>query len=319
MKPFVSLSFLVCLTVAVLCPGLLHAQQSRIEASRSLSDFPAPDVTGVNYSDTKSDGPTVTTTSGEFGELPILYRRSNWEPFAVSLSLDVTHTGNATLAPDHEIDDVYFREALSLSYTPQIKGRFFGDFSVRQATHVYDEVGELDFDSIDLYAGGIYILPREMPWLGDASTFVRYRFNELYERTFSSGFYEDHSIILGIQKTWRPRRGHSYYVGYTSAFSLDTDPGLFQRHEHSWFAGYSIKWTPQLSTSFNYRGSYYDYTDFGSRNDWNNIIALDATYELTDWAALRAFASYTWNESDFDQFDYESGSVGAGITLQVRF
>ena len=87
----------------------------------------------------------IKSTSGEFGEAPILYRRSNWEPFSVRLDLDVNYTSNATLAPSGEIDDVFFREALTLSYTPQIKGRFFGDFLFRQATHVYDEVSETGF------------------------------------------------------------------------------------------------------------------------------------------------------------------------------
>ena len=305
--------------MTVIASTASHGQDSRIDTAQSYPEPLVNDVNGVDYSDTKSGGPTVTTTSGEFGEMPILYRRSNWEPFNVRLDLDVTYTDNATLAPDHEINDVYFREALTLSSTPQIKGRFFGDLSVRQATHVYDEVGELDFDSLDVYAGGIYILPREMPLIGDASTFVRYRYNELYERAFSNGFYENQSVILGIQKTWRPRRGHSFYFGYTSAFSVDTDPEQFQRHEHSWFSGYQIKWTDQISTSLNYRGSYYDYTNFGGRSDVNNIVTLDAEYQFNEWASLRAFASYTWNESDMDQFDYESGSIGAGVTLQVRF
>ncbi|MGK0189514.1 MAG: hypothetical protein ACI9R3_005331 [Verrucomicrobiales bacterium] len=311
------ISLIVMHTIFSVSTG--YGQDSRIDASQSIPEPLVSDVNGVNYGDSKSGGPVVTTTSGEFGEMPILYRRSNWEPFSVRLDLDVTYTGNATLAPGHEINDVFFREALTLSYTPQIKGSLFGDISVRQASHVYDEIGELDFDSIDLYAGGIYILPREMPVIGDASTFFRYRFNELYERAFSNSFYENQSIVIGVQKTWRPRRGHSFYLGYTSAFSVETDPEQFQRHEHSWFTGYKIKWTDQFGSSLNYRGSYYDYTNFGGRSDVNNILALDATYELTDWAALKAFASYTWNESDMDQFDYESGAIGAGITLQVRF
>ena len=306
-------------SMAAMVAPASYGQDSRIDSAQSFPEPVVSDITGVDYSDTKSGGPVVTTTSGEFGEMPILYRRSNWEPFNVRLDLDVTYTGNATLAPDHEFDDVYFREALTLSCTPQIKGRFFGDVSVRQATQVYDEIGELDFDSLDLYAGGIYILPREMPLIGDASTFVRYRYNELYERAFSNSFYENQSIILGIQKTWRPRRGHSFYFGYTSAFSVDTDPELFQRHEHSGFAGYQIKWTDQISTTLNYRGSYYDYTNFGGRNDVNHILALDTEYQFNEWASLRGFASYTWNASDMDQFDYESGAIGAGVTLQVRF
>ena len=124
---------------------------------------------------------------------------------------------------------------------------------------------------------------------------------------------------VGLQKTWRPARGHSYYMGYSSKFSVDADPDLFQRYEHTWFAGYNIKWTANLGTSISYRGSYYDYRNFGSRGDYNHILALNAVYEFNDWASVRGGLSYTWNLSDLDLFDYESGGIGGGVTLQIRF
>lgn len=316
--------FLVTFLTA-LCALAVQAQDARIDTGRNAAPFDFDhSKQPVGDSGGKSGSFSMGSDDGEFGEQAILYRRSNWEPWSIQADYGAFHTDNVALSSSNEIDDTYFRGGIELGYTPQLKGNLFGDVAFRYHNFSYDEMDTLDFDLLHVDAGLLYILPYtsgdRWGWAKrDTTLFSRYQYQQMTESGFGDRFYEEHALSLGAQRTFRIRRGHQAYIGLVSQFAFDSEPSITKRNEYAFYAGYQIKWTSQLSTGLQYRGAYYDYTDSGGRNDWNNIVALTAAFEITDWATLKASLSLTENQSNRGRFDYSNFSAGGGLSLQVSF
>ncbi len=66
------------------------------------------------------------------------------------------------------------------------------------------------------------------------------------------------------------------------------------------------------------RVGYYIYPE-GDRRDVNQTYSFSLRYQATDW--LSAFGSAFWsvNRSNQPVFDYDSGTVGGGLGLSLRF
>ncbi|MGK0186204.1 MAG: opacity protein-like surface antigen [Verrucomicrobiales bacterium] len=311
--------------LTVLCSLTVHAQDGRIDTGRNaapidFADAKQPIGKGVG----KAGSGSLGSDGGEFGEQAILYRRSNWEPWSIALDFGGFFTDNVALSSSNEVDDSYFRSGIDLGYTPHLKGNLFGDVSLRYNNFSYDELDVLDFDLLHVDAGLLYILPYtsgdRWGWAKrDTTLFSRYQYQQMTESGFGDRFYEEHALSLGAQKTIRIRRGHQAYLGLVSQFAFESEPSVSKRNEYALYAGYQIKWTSQLSTGLQYRGAYFDYTDSDGRNDWNNIVALTAAYQITDWATLKASLSLTENQSNRERFDYSNFSAGGGLSLQVSF
>jgi len=259
----------------------------------------------------------------EFGVQRILYRRSNWEPFAVSLDFGVHYTDNVALVDRAEEGDTFFRSAFRASYTPQLKGGWFFTASAGTEVYRYDDASFFDFDLLSFDTGFLYATPQQGtifdPVFGDVVAHVLYRYYRISEPwEWGNQDFDNHSLAVGAQKTWRISRGHQAWIGLNADWSLEASDAAPRRDEYSATAGYRIKWTSAIETSLLYRAAYYDYDSFG-RDDVNQIVAFDLSWRLTDWLTAVASVSAVFNDSDTDVFDYDALTTGATLSFAVRW
>lgn len=314
----------ICL---VLCGTALPlAAQDRVDIARQTSVETNPGLPrGQDVGGTGLTGESAPPMEGdeEFGVQRIMYRRSNWEPFAVSLDLGVHYTDNVALVDRGEEDDVFLRSGLRASYTPQLKGGLFFTSSAGTEIYRYNDASFFDFDLLSADAGLLYATPQQGtvfdPIFADVVSHLLYRYYQISEPwRWGENDFDNHSLVAGVQKTWRISRGHQAWLGLNADWSLDASEDEPRRDEYSATAGYRVKWTASFESSVLYRAALYDYEMFG-RDDVNQVVALDLAWHLTDWLTATASASATFNDSDEDVFDYDAFTTGVTLGLQVRW
>ncbi|MEM7013892.1 MAG: hypothetical protein AAF585_20720 [Verrucomicrobiota bacterium] len=279
------------------------------------------------------DGYEIPEMEGddEFGEIRVIERVTNWMPWSLSAYGGATRTDNAALSSDGlEESDTYFRSGARLAYVPAIKGNLFANFGVTQEFFRYDEFSFLNFDYL-IATGGLFYTPQPNggwldPFIQDLSVFGNYNYYRITTDDLQEEIFTNHTLSFGVQKQTPIRRGHRLYYGAVLEPSLEGNPTVGQRDEYRWFGGYIIEWTPKLSTSFTYTGSYFDYEE-GDREDLNHYLALGQM--LTLWQGyngdiawnsyVNVEMAYTINESNTDLRDYESFTWGAQLGLRLSF
>ncbi|PZR74868.1 MAG: hypothetical protein DLM52_08690, partial [Chthoniobacterales bacterium] len=55
------------------------------------------------------------------------------------------------------------------------------------------------------------------------------------------------------------------------------------------------------------------------RTDVSEILALTAIYRVREWLALSAIATFAWNQSDEDVFEYSVANLGGTLAVTMRF
>ena len=153
----------------------------------------------------------------EFGEIEeITYRKSNLEPWKISIGADIHYYDNIRsidlLAPTlagvlSDEDDFVYRAGLSVEYTPLITENLFLDTSLTQDFYRFDKLNQLDFDYTAADLGLIYV----MQGLRDLQLFARYRFEYLESGTFAGKLYSNHAAELGAQHVYRFAPGQSLF------------------------------------------------------------------------------------------------------------
>lgn len=259
----------------------------------------------------------------EFGEIEqITYRKSNWEPWKISIGSDVHYYDNIRsidlLAPTlagvlSDEDDFVYRAGLSVEYTPLITENLFLDTSLTQDFYRFDKLNQLDFDYTAADLGLIYVVQG----MRDLQLFARYRFEHLQSGTFDGKLYSNHAAEVGAQQVYRFAPGQSVFGEVKARLSLDASPDITKFDEYSFNVGYQWESDP-FEVMLLYRLAY---TDFGGidRSDYNHVLMVRGEYHLRDWLTLAADASFTSNISDLDAFDYDTYGVGVGFSLQMSF
>ncbi len=314
--------------LAALSIGLSHPLSAQVPAdsarARSSQTLRAPEIS--------TDGPSQAAPGevapkmegdSEYGVQKILYRRSNPEPFNVSLDLGYYYTDNVALVERGKQDDFFLRSGLRLSYTPQLKGNLFFSTSAGSEVYRYHDASFFDFDLLSFDAGLLHATPRQGtaydPLFADVVSWLRYSFYRISEPwDWGDSVFDNHSIVLGFQKTWRISRGHQLFAGANADWSLDAGEPLPQRDEYSVFAGYKVKWTPDLESNLVYRAASNEYQEF-DRSDINQVVSLGLTYQFNDWLAATGSFSAVFNDSDRSAFDYESLNTGVTLVLTARW
>jgi hypothetical protein len=298
----------------------LHAQTPLPQTRRDVAAQSAPPVLSPLQNTATPSRTTLPAGAGsaaygrDFGEQEIVNRRAHPEPWTASADGQFFYTNNVALAPTDRHGDWYGRYGASIAYTNRIKGPFFVDFGLQEYFFRYARYNALDFD-LTRFQGGLLL---QLPKLDDAFLFGRYRLERITEAGFGSTLLTNHVAELGVQKVWKISRGQQIFAGLEADLPLDTDPRGAARAEYGLTLGYSLRLTEHLNTVLSYRGSYYHYTRT-SRTDWNHILALDATYDLTDWARVGASVSYTADRSNISFGDYENLVAGGSLSLRLSF
>lgn len=323
----IRLGSLTLLSLALFPAFSVSYSQDRIGIARqaSLQGSSAPLASADSAGPATAAPETAPKLEGdsEYGVQRILYRRSNWEPFSVSLDFGAYYTDNVALVDAGEQDDFFFRSGLRAAFTPQLKGGLFFTTSLGSEIYRYADADFFDFDLLSFDAGFLYATPRQGtffdPLFSDLITYVKYGYYRISDPwDWADDNFDNHSIIAGFQKVWRISRGHQIYAGANADWSVDANLSAPQRDEYSAFLGYRVKWTADLESNLTYRAALYDYHDFG-RTDFNQIVSLGLTYRFTDWLSANASFSATFNNSDWSVFDYNALNTGVVIGLQAKW
>jgi hypothetical protein len=151
-------------------------------------------------------------------------------------------------------------------------------------------------------------------WIKGANVSVFGR--QQFFRYNNSSDMDFNSTAFGLSVGTPVRDWFTVSYGYTMDY-FHTSPGSFNRITHGIFAGLNYAITPKLLGQFFYRFQYEDYNDI-AREDRSHVLSITLSYFITDWASVRAFASWTTNKSTIDR-NYDALSSGVGASVVWRF
>ncbi len=250
----------------------------------------------------------------EYGEQIVLARRANFEPWSFSTDAEYYFTDNVALASAGELQDYYLRTGAQARYTNRIAGNWFANAALDGHTLLHEEFDVLDFLLIKADASAMY----RVPWLADTFLSAGYSGYWISEADLTTESFQNHAATLSAQKIWKPARAMQIIAGASAEYALASDPTPPQRHEYSAYLGYKLKLSDSLSLATSYRAALYDYPTY-DRQDWNHVIVLGASYDLTSWARVSLSASSAWNRSSVEFFDYDNLVSGLSLSLYLEF
>ena len=211
-------------------------------------------------------------------------------------------------------DDVFWGGRVSLTAQPRLARNLYGDILVSQQIYRYDRFDVLDYEFFEASAGVIYVEPRLM----DSILYIQGYFNRMTTDDFSEDIVNSFSVRAGIQKTILFDRKNSLHVNLMGDWDVDTDEEALDRFEYVADLGYTFKIMRNLVLGASYRFTWFDYREV-DRADGLSLLGLSLTWSPRKWIDVYAAASYSFNESDVDVFDYEAATAGGGAGVRIRF
>ena len=159
--------------------------------------------------------------------------------------------------------------------------------------------------------------------------------------------YRTHTGSLGLRKVTEIAKNTLFVaggnIGYSDTWTSlrDIAPGARYRDDRNDKFDYSVdaalyRFVGAWTFSPFVRLAYADYLhwqeggaqDFG-RDDFTLGAGLSASFAFKSWGSLRAFVGYDLRESSLDgstsggtaepDYSYDAGTLGAGVTLSVRY
>jgi hypothetical protein len=266
--------------------------------------------------DDSGDNNIVSTPNDpDLGEQAILKRAETYQPFTIFASMPISYTSNVALSRSGEEGDALFTPIVGFSYVPKLTNTLYANFGFTQQFFYYNEFGELDFASLDVRAGLTYSVPR----LHNLLLRGGYDFNRLTSGDhLGAEFFTNHAIELGAEVPFRIGRAQQISVGVDLSFSLAADPDEPARHDYSAFVGYSVNLTRALTLGAVGRLAVRDYVE-GDRTDVSGILAVNATYRISQWLSANAISTFATNDSNQDVFDYDVFNIGGALSFTLRF
>jgi hypothetical protein len=265
--------------------------------------------------DTENDYAPASPGDTDLGDQLILKRLEKVQPFTAWLDSSVFWTDNAANVDQGKIDDWFYVGGVNLAWQKQLKGRLFGDAYLGQHWYAYDELSDLDYENGEASAGILVLAPE----LGNSIFHLHYYYQRITQGLDESPIYDTHNIRVGGQKTFLIDRLNSVNLSLMSSFSMDAEPDILRRHEHSAHVGYNLKITRELLFSLTYRLVYYDYFNLEGREDWYQNFGAFVTWRPRKYMELSAGYNFTLNKSNLDAFDYEAHLAGPSIVLKYQF
>ena len=310
-------SFLIPGLLALLsvCSARAQSVDSRVERSRISSDQSPSGLLSQPASSSLGTGESAPSSPGDedLGEQFIFKRREKVTPFNFFADVSCNYTSNVALQRHGGVSDNFLMAEMGLTWSKAVSQTLALNAGVRQQLFRYDRFSAFDFNGLDATAGASYVLPG----LGGVVLNAGYTFDRLTDR-HQNEFYTNHTLSVGLQKTWVLSRAHSIFVAYDSDFSVACDPASQRHHYHSFSAGYNVDLTRHFSAMVGYKFTLIDYTSL-DRLDANNLLSLGINYKITPWCAVGASGSYVFNNSSRPVFDYEVGNASANLRFSLRF
>lgn len=257
----------------------------------------------------------ASEADSDIGEQVLLQPEQKYQPFSAWTNWSTFWTNNAQLLEDTtNSSDTFLSGTVGGGYLPHLGGNLFLDLSAEQSIFRYARNASLDFNSLELKAGLIYVI-RE---LGDLSVFGHYTYDLLTSRGFNSQIYGAHLLSLGTRKVFTINRANLFYASGLAEFTVGGEPGYALRNEFSILTGYQAALTRLLKLDLYYRAAAQDYTESG-RADFNQLIGGGLSVEVTKWLTVQAITTMGINNSNQSSYNYFAANLGGGIGILVNF
>ncbi|MGH8046667.1 MAG: hypothetical protein ACREKL_05440 [Chthoniobacterales bacterium] len=304
-----------------MCAALLLqtavAQQATQAVQAQQQAAIGQDVQGgvVNTSAISSESfAPASEADSDIGEQVLLQSAPKYQPFSAWTNWNVFWTSNAQLLNDTQGSDTFLSGALGGGYTPVIAGNLFFDASAEQSIFRYARNGSLDFNSLELNAGLIYVVRP----LGDLAVYGHYTYDLLTARGFNKEIYADHTLSVGARKVFTLTRAHLFYASTGASFSLGGEPSYALRDEFSILGGYQLSLTRNMKLDLYYRFAVQPYTQT-SRTDLNQLIGGGVSFSVTKWLTVQAISTIGINNSTNSTYSYFAANLGGGVGILVNF
>jgi hypothetical protein len=283
-----------------------RAQLARDQALTASGAAPAPGT-----------GELVTVTSPndeDIGEQQLLRRTETYQPFTASVSIPIYWTSNVALTNSGEQGDLLTSPVAAVGYQPRITPNLSAYVGVRQQQFYYKRLHDFDFGSFDVDVGLTYTVPQFYHLILHAG----YDYNRLTKRKSFDDFFSNHMLVLSAELPVRINRAQQLSIGTSAAVSMAAMPEEPRRDDFDAYMIYSVQLTRALVLAASGRISVHDYirTD---RLDVTELVALNATYSLTDFISINALASFAANQSNHSVFDYQVADLGGAFSVVIRF
>jgi hypothetical protein len=303
---------------ALLLPSLFAQQATQAVQAQEQSNV-SQQVQGglVSSSLTSSESfAPASPADSDLGDQVLLQPAQKYQAFSAWTNWNVLWTNNAPLLQDsnHSGSDTFLSGTVGGGYMPYFGGNLFGDFSAEQGMFRYARNSSLDFNSLELKAGLVYVIRA----LGDLSVFGNYTYDMLTARGFNQEIYSDHTLSIGTRKVFTVNRAHLFYASAVAQFSLGGEPTYALRNDFSITAGYQLSLTRITKLNLYYRVSAQDYTS-SSRADFNQLIGGGVSFDITKWLSVQALSTIGINRSTEDTYNYFAANLGGGIGILVNF
>jgi hypothetical protein len=303
------------ISMALAGTALAQTSSTIIDQARATGSTPSllgqPAASGDAASSTAAP---KLSGDDEFGEQIVLARRANWDPWTIAFDTEFYFTDNVALASTGSLSDTYLRTGAQLRYTNRISGDWFLNAGVDDHVLLHGKYDTLDFMLLKADAGLMY----RAPWLADTFFTFGYLGYWVTEPDFQTGAFQNHSLTLGAQRVIKIARAMQLVLGTAADYSAAALPAEPQRHDYSAYMAYRLRVSEKVHTTAMLRTGYFDYP-FNDRQDWNFVLALGASYDLTPWLRLQLSASGTLNRSSIHFYHYESFSAGGSVVVHLEF
>ncbi|MEO6847743.1 MAG: hypothetical protein ABI443_09290 [Chthoniobacterales bacterium] len=316
-KSIPSKFFLFAGLLAILACGSLHAQDTAAQRQVASDESNRREVNDQANAFIRANQTGYADSSpgdSDLGEQLLLTRKEKYRPFQAYANFNEYYTNNAALSQHNMQSDFLMVPQFGLTYTPQLANNLYAELTAQTQLFRYARNSALNFNSFDAGAGLIYVVRQ----LGDLSFFGRYHSTLLTNPDVNSLTYSDQTLRFGVQKPFTLSRAHYVYVGSSAEVIIAGEPQYALKNDFGVFAGYQVALTRQLTGSFYYRISLFNYVQ-GGRDDLNQTISAGLSWNITNWFAVNAVASFAFNSSNTDNDSYWAFMSGAGVSGQLKF
>lgn len=279
----------------------------------SLFDDPAAGPARLSLEDENVFAP-ASPGDDDVGQQLILKETPRSRRFSAQADTFFYWTDNPANLSEGGEDDFFWGGRVSLGAQPRIARNLYGDIIVSQQIYRYDRYDFLDYEYLEAGAGLILVEPR----LWDTIFFVQGYFNRMTTDDFSEDIVNSWSVRAGVQKTFLIDRRNTLHINIMGDWDLDTDEAYVDRYEYIADVGYTFKLLPGLVFGASYRFTWFEYQQV-DRSDALNLVGVNLVWSPRKWIDVYLSASYSFNESDVDVFDYEAATIGGGAGVRVRF
>ena len=282
-------------------------------SSRAPRLYDAEELNKLGLEDENAFAPE-SSGDEDIGEQLILKEIPKDQPFRSWAEGSMFWTNNAANVSSGQVEDFFWGGRVGFGWQPRITKNWFADVEVSQGMYRYDKSSALDFETLRAMASILDVEPR----LGNVVLFAGIGYDRVTNDTLSNDLLNSLSLRAGAQRTFLLDRKQSINVSLMGDWDLLTDFDPLFRHELNFDLTYRVKLLANLSVNLGYRMSYLHYQRV-DRQDLLHLVSASVVYTPTEWMEIYANGNFAFNDSSLPFFDYNTGTVGGGLGMKIKY